>query len=707
MANIKFSAFTQKVVTGNVDFLVGYTGGDNVRISPAIFSDTYLPRAGGLMTGTLNLSDNVKAIWGNGSDLQIYHDTSHSFISEQGTGSLITLATDYQLNNAANTQNMMTATDGGAVTLFTAGAGKLATTATGVSVTGNIELTEDVKMAGGKQILWQSGNAAIKEGSVSSYSLSFNTWTGAALTSKMFITSNSGTVIGTTAPAHALHVDMTAAVATNPSYIVATAGSFEMAMGAENAPGVRQESFIGTLGNTDFKIKTNSVDIGRFTTTKKFIIGKDGAPTSTIQAFTGGNTVHAAMHLQHDSFAAGRLCGIGFELGSTQIKSAIAVKADDAAIGTNGRSNIIFCVDSVDDANPVTHNDEKMRLTHTGKLGINTQDPEATLQVGTIPQAGGSTTTADSLAHFVADTTPSTVNGFATLKLEHADGVDPLTPGAQIMFTQGYHSGDTDNTQPVGSLRGWRTGADTQYGGGLQLTYQPDGLPLGLLAGLTLSGDGRVGIGVTDPDAKLHVQSSNGAYPFDSNNHLVVEASTHAYIGIGGGTASDVGIHFGDSGRIDSGRIAYKNSDDSMRFNTNQLERMSILGTGLNKINSSSSGDHNAYQKTGTYTKTSTGSTTAMDIVKVGHTHAVNYTVVAKVDTSNQGVLVGNTSTAYGSNGGIIVDSEAYAGVISDIAVTYDNSFYGFTVAVTYTGASHPTIYMAVTGQSSEDFVQQ
>jgi len=53
------------------------------------------------------------------------------------------------------------------------------------------------------------------------------------------------------------------------------------------------------------------------------------------------------------------------------------------------------------------------------------------------------------------------------------------------------------------------------------------------------------------------------------------------------------------------------------------------------------------------------------------------------------------------------VDSEAYAGVISDIAVAYDNSFYGFTVAVTYTGASHPAIYMAVTGQSSEDFVQQ
>jgi hypothetical protein len=35
MANIKFSQFTQKTTLGTVDFLVGYTGADNVQIDPA------------------------------------------------------------------------------------------------------------------------------------------------------------------------------------------------------------------------------------------------------------------------------------------------------------------------------------------------------------------------------------------------------------------------------------------------------------------------------------------------------------------------------------------------------------------------------------------------------------------------------------------------------------------------------------------------
>jgi len=78
-------------------------------------------------------------MFGASSDLQIYHNGTHSWISEQGTGSLITLAGDYQLNNAANTQNMITATDGGAVTLYTAGAVKFATTANGVKITGGLQ----------------------------------------------------------------------------------------------------------------------------------------------------------------------------------------------------------------------------------------------------------------------------------------------------------------------------------------------------------------------------------------------------------------------------------------------------------------------------------------------------------------------------------------------------------------------------------------
>ena len=103
---------------------------------------------------------------------------------------------------------------------------------------------------------------------------------------------------------------------------------------------------------------------------------------------------------------------------------------------------------------------------------------------------------------------------------------------------------------------------------------------------MTILGDGNVGIGTDSPMTKLHIQSGNGSYPDDANNHLVVESSSHSYIGLGGGTSSDVGIHFGDSGGIAQGRIAYKNSDNSMRFMANSVERLLITSDGTVRAHS-------------------------------------------------------------------------------------------------------------------------
>ena len=45
--------------------------------------------SGDSMTGNLSFGDNNKAIFGGGSDLQIYHDGSASRIHDAGTGDLI------------------------------------------------------------------------------------------------------------------------------------------------------------------------------------------------------------------------------------------------------------------------------------------------------------------------------------------------------------------------------------------------------------------------------------------------------------------------------------------------------------------------------------------------------------------------------------------------------------------------------------------
>ena len=93
---------------------------------------------GGATTDDITFADNDKAIFGAGSDLQIYHDGSDSFISDQGTGNLKILANDFRLANAANNELMIAGNQSGAVTAYYAGSAKLATTLTGIDVTGTV-----------------------------------------------------------------------------------------------------------------------------------------------------------------------------------------------------------------------------------------------------------------------------------------------------------------------------------------------------------------------------------------------------------------------------------------------------------------------------------------------------------------------------------------------------------------------------------------
>ena len=100
-------------------------------------------------TGNMTFGDNDKAIFGAGSDLQIYHSGSHSFISEAGTGDLyIGASNNIALMNAAFSENKLLATTDGALTLYHNGSAKLATTATGVDVTGTVTATKLVSANG-------------------------------------------------------------------------------------------------------------------------------------------------------------------------------------------------------------------------------------------------------------------------------------------------------------------------------------------------------------------------------------------------------------------------------------------------------------------------------------------------------------------------------------------------------------------------------
>jgi len=98
---------------------------------------TALTTAGVTTTGDISFGDNDKAIFGAGSDLQIYHDGSDSYIDENGTGTLKIKGTNLALLSSTNEFYAFGSADG-AFSIYHDNSAKLATTSTGIDVTGSV-----------------------------------------------------------------------------------------------------------------------------------------------------------------------------------------------------------------------------------------------------------------------------------------------------------------------------------------------------------------------------------------------------------------------------------------------------------------------------------------------------------------------------------------------------------------------------------------
>ena len=110
------------------------------------------------VSSQLQFLDNVKAKFGNGSDLQIYHDSSlgHSVITDVGTGNLLIRGTSLNLQDAAgyNYISMEDTGNGGVVKLRHNDVTKLETTSSGVSLTGQLNLTSHVVFNTGSKAIF-------------------------------------------------------------------------------------------------------------------------------------------------------------------------------------------------------------------------------------------------------------------------------------------------------------------------------------------------------------------------------------------------------------------------------------------------------------------------------------------------------------------------------------------------------------------------
>jgi hypothetical protein len=94
----------------------------------------------------VDFNDSVKARFGTGNDLEIYHDASHSYISDTGTGNL-KLMTSYLEVNQTNGEEMFKAIGNAGCHLYYDNSVKLVTTSTGINVTGAVNSTGEMRIS--------------------------------------------------------------------------------------------------------------------------------------------------------------------------------------------------------------------------------------------------------------------------------------------------------------------------------------------------------------------------------------------------------------------------------------------------------------------------------------------------------------------------------------------------------------------------------
>ncbi len=99
---------------------------------------TKMPLAGGTFTGNVDFDDNAKARFGTGDDLEIYHDGTHSYIDDAGTGSLHIRASQLNIDKYTGEACAKFRADGN-VELYHDNSKKFETKSDGIDVTGEVQ----------------------------------------------------------------------------------------------------------------------------------------------------------------------------------------------------------------------------------------------------------------------------------------------------------------------------------------------------------------------------------------------------------------------------------------------------------------------------------------------------------------------------------------------------------------------------------------
>jgi hypothetical protein len=644
---------------------VSFDGSANITVADS----TKVAKAGDTMTGNLSFGDNNKAIFG--AELEIYSDATHARIREYGGGQLKIQGDNMQLLTSAGTATYLEGNAStGAVTLYHASnAPRVATTATGIDVTGTV--VADGLTVDGDGLLYSASNVEMRGDANVRISLGTAGTSGANNNSNWIYGNGTnlrfnnagGFYSWETLGTERLRIDSSGNVFVNgttqiagsklnvrgTSAYIGVGGTVEMLFGDSGS----SEGFLGTFTNHPLTLRTNNTERLRIASSGNVGIGvvpPTDAHATWSQLFLGekgsfiseksnsggiyGNYVTDNLYIDADT---GSFANITTDESSAYSQEAGVHKFYSQASGSAGAAVTLS---------------EKMTINSSGNVGIGTSSPGRRLHVlfSNSTAYNSSSFETDSLGSYIRNT-DTTVGSYVGMQFAVGNNSDAAIAAVR--------TADANAALTFGT-RGTGSGA--------------------IIERMRISSTGNVGIGVTNPAAMLEF----GPNTTDNKYDIKAPSDSARGIGLGGYTT----------------------------FSTRYSSWDTLIGTNIrSKIGTSLSGEETAssYTASGgaglrigfqdlqfkTYSPAElSGLATGSDVNSLGTTRF-------KVDTSGN-VGIGMTPTNFGNGYTVLQVANASNGGMLYLTNTANagGRIYGNGAGLTYDAFS--TTYHAFITNSAE-----
>ena len=534
-------------VSGDLD-VDGTTNLDVVDIDGAVDFASTTAHA-----GNASFADNARVILGTGSDLQLYHDGSHSYIEDAaGTGNLKLRTNTLRIENAAGTELSATFVQDGAVTLYNDNSIKLATTSTGIDVTGVITTdgmttSADVNFGDDDKAVFGAGSDLVVFHE-SSTGRSFIKETG----------SDEFRILGS-------------------DIRIKNGGDSKTYMQMTDGGSV------AIRHNDSTKLETSSTGINVTGTAVTDGLTVDGTATIT----TADNTAQLTLVSTDADASVGPLLTMSRASGSPADNDAIGEltfnfnnDAAESTVGTRWRNFIIDASDGTEDVafdifsmkagalTSIINYDSSTLVFNDGSADIDFRVESDSNTHMLFVDAGN-----DGVG--IGNSSPSSFSGDGdNLVVGTTSGNNGISIISATDGSGNLYFGDTETTGG-GSRRG-------------QLVYDHATDSMRFATAVTermrIDSSGNVGIGTSSPDNLLHVYkgASGHSWSFDGGDAFIVESNDSVSLNIATPASNSANILFSDANARGQGRIIYDHGSDYMGFHTAGIsnERMRIDSSG-------------------------------------------------------------------------------------------------------------------------------